>query len=460
MQTSILIRTFVADGARLTLHVGGGITWRSDPAAEWDETVAKARGPLSAIGGRRGRRRREASTERPGPRLGRRPAPAGRRRRTSRCSTAASSWATASSRRSAPAAAARPSSPSTSPGCAARPTGSTSRCPTTLDARLARGHRASCSRPRASTGPTATPRSGSRSRAARSSAAACCRPTSTPTPTIAIQAWPVVAAAGRPPRARPPPRRDARPARPGRTRSSTLKTTSRADYVYARLEARRAGADDALFLTIDGHLSEATTANVFLVRGGDGASSRRRRSTARSCRARPARGCSRWAARVGLRPVEGLADAARPRRRRRGVPVARASPGSCRSPASTGAPIGDGRPGPWTLRARADREAFIRGADAVRLDDDAATSSSPRTRQLIDEGERLQAEPVARRASRSGSSSRTTCSSRRGADGPLPPRVADGRQAEGHRPRPADDARRGGGLRPRGRRGRRPPRCG
>ena len=54
MQTSILIRTFVADGRRLTLHVGGGITWRSDPAAEWDETVAKARGPLGAIGGGRG----------------------------------------------------------------------------------------------------------------------------------------------------------------------------------------------------------------------------------------------------------------------------------------------------------------------------------------------------------------------------------------------------------------------
>jgi para-aminobenzoate synthetase component 1 len=51
MQTSILIRTFVADGRRLTLHVGGGITWRSDPAAEWDETVVKARGPLAAIGG-------------------------------------------------------------------------------------------------------------------------------------------------------------------------------------------------------------------------------------------------------------------------------------------------------------------------------------------------------------------------------------------------------------------------
>jgi para-aminobenzoate synthetase component 1 len=50
MQTSIVIRTFVADGRRLTLHVGGGITWKSDPVAEWDETVTKARGPLGAIG--------------------------------------------------------------------------------------------------------------------------------------------------------------------------------------------------------------------------------------------------------------------------------------------------------------------------------------------------------------------------------------------------------------------------
>jgi para-aminobenzoate synthetase component 1 len=50
MGSSILIRTFVADGRRLTLHVGGGITWRSDPAAEWEETWTKARGPLGAIG--------------------------------------------------------------------------------------------------------------------------------------------------------------------------------------------------------------------------------------------------------------------------------------------------------------------------------------------------------------------------------------------------------------------------
>ena len=52
MATSILIRTFVADGERLSLHVGGGITWRSEPEAEWAETVAKARGPLDAIGAR------------------------------------------------------------------------------------------------------------------------------------------------------------------------------------------------------------------------------------------------------------------------------------------------------------------------------------------------------------------------------------------------------------------------
>jgi len=46
-----------------------------------------------------------------------------------------------------------------------------------------------------------------------------------------------------------------------------IKTSSRADYVYARLEADRAGADDALFLTLDGHLSEASAANLFMLTG-------------------------------------------------------------------------------------------------------------------------------------------------------------------------------------------------
>lgn len=175
-------------------------------------------------------------------------------------------------------------------------------------------------------------------------------------PTIAIQAWPVVA---------PAPghlsdglhlvasavRRD--PENP----LATLKTTSRADYVHARLEARRAGADDALFLTIDGHLSEATSANLFLVRGDELA------TPDLACAILP--GTTRswilgWASHAGLRPVETWlttrdlveADEAFVCSSVAGIlPVTRFE----------GRPIGDGRPGPVTLRARADREAFIRG---------------------------------------------------------------------------------------------------
>jgi branched-chain amino acid aminotransferase len=47
-----------------------------------------------------------------------------------------------------------------------------------------------------------------------------------------------------------------------------VKTTSRAESVYARLEAERAGADDALILDTTGHVSEATSANVFAIRRG------------------------------------------------------------------------------------------------------------------------------------------------------------------------------------------------
>jgi len=48
---------------------------------------------------------------------------------------------------------------------------------------------------------------------------------------------------------------------------ATVKTTSRAEFVYARLEARQRGADDSLFMTTDGHLAEATSASLFLVEG-------------------------------------------------------------------------------------------------------------------------------------------------------------------------------------------------
>jgi branched-chain amino acid aminotransferase len=179
--------------------------------------------------------------------------------------------------------------------------------------------------------------------------------------TIAIQVWPVVPAS----RAHlerglhlvaSAVRRD--PTNP----LVTLKTTSRADYVYARLEARRAGADDALFLTTNGYLSEGTTANIFIVRlAADG--SRELATPSLECAILP--GTTRswllaWAVRVGLRPIEGrlsredlaAADEAFLSSSVAGVlPVTRFED----------RPIGTGEPGPWTNRARADREAMIRG---------------------------------------------------------------------------------------------------
>ena len=175
-------------------------------------------------------------------------------------------------------------------------------------------------------------------------------------PTVVIQAWPI---------APPPPghladglhlvasaiRRD--PENP----LATLKTISRADFVHARLEARRAGADDALFLTTDGHLSEGTSANVFLVRGDELA------TPDLGCAILP--GTTRswvlgWASRAGLRPVE---DWLTTRELAEADEAFLCSSVAGILPVTTfeGRPIGSGRPGPVTLRARADREAFIRG---------------------------------------------------------------------------------------------------
>jgi branched-chain amino acid aminotransferase len=181
-------------------------------------------------------------------------------------------------------------------------------------------------------------------------------PAEHPPATIVVQAWPVAPA----PRGHleqglhlvaSSVRRD--PENP----LSALKTTSRADYVYARIEAREAGADDALFLTTDGFLSEATSANVFIVRGDELA------TPALACAILPGTTRSwilRWATDAGLRPEEGWlttrdlleADEAFISSSVAGIlPVTRFA----------GEPIGSGRPGPWTLRVRADREAFIRG---------------------------------------------------------------------------------------------------
>ncbi len=140
----------------------------------------------------------------------------------------------------------------------------------------------------------------------------------------------------------------------------TLKTTSRADYVYARIEARRAGADDALFLTTFGYLSESTTANIFLVRGAiDGAVELATPSL--DCAILPGTTRSwllRWAGTVGLRAVEGwltpdeLAAA-------REAFLCSSVAGILPVTRFNGHAIGDGLPGPWSRRARADRETFF-----------------------------------------------------------------------------------------------------
>ncbi len=182
-----------------------------------------------------------------------------------------------------------------------------------------------------------------------------------PTPTIVVQAWPVA----------PTPashleiglhlvtshvRRD--PESP----LAALKTTSRADYVYARLEARAAGADDALFLTIDGYLSEATSANLFVVRGVE-RDEPELATPSLACAILPGTTRTwllRWGEAVGLRTVEGwlttrdLAEADE-------AFISSSVAGILPVTRFAGEPIGSGRPGLWTLRARSDREKFIRG---------------------------------------------------------------------------------------------------
>ena len=126
----------------------------------------------------------------------------------------------------------------------------------------------------------------------------------------------------------------------------------------ALLEFRRRGYTAT---SLD-HLSEATSANIFLVRrSGDGAEELATPSLDCAILAGTTRAwLLGWASRVGLRPVEAHlshadlagADEAFLCSSVAGVlPVTRFD----------GVPIRTGVPGPWTLQARADREAMIRG---------------------------------------------------------------------------------------------------
>ncbi|WP_223298399.1 chorismate-binding protein [Candidatus Planktophila sulfonica] len=50
-ELSVAIRTFWHEGSTLNFGTGAGITWGSDPAAEWEETQLKARHLISIAGG-------------------------------------------------------------------------------------------------------------------------------------------------------------------------------------------------------------------------------------------------------------------------------------------------------------------------------------------------------------------------------------------------------------------------
>ena len=188
------------------------------------------------------------------------------------------------------------------------------------------------------------------------------------TASVAVQAWPFA----------PPParaieegesfitsviRRD--PSSP----ISAIKSTSRAELVYARLEAARAGADDAIFLTTDGRIAEATTANVLVIRGSECVTPRL--GTGQLAGTTRAWFVAHGDA-VGLRMVEGdvpLEDA-----------FAADELAICSSiagvvPVTTldGRRIGDGIPGPRTLAMRQAREDWI---DRVSLGGATARSGA------------------------------------------------------------------------------------
>jgi branched-chain amino acid aminotransferase len=136
---------------------------------------------------------------------------------------------------------------------------------------------------------------------------------------------------------------------------SGIKTTSRAELVYARIEAERAGADDAAFLTTDGRITEATTSNILLIKGDTCATPRLGTGllpgTTRA-----------WLVEHG--DAVGLAMVERDLRLE--DVFAADEMATCASiggviPVTSldGRPIGDGKPGPRTIAMREARERWI-----------------------------------------------------------------------------------------------------
>ena len=139
-----------------------------------------------------------------------------------------------------------------------------------------------------------------------------------------------------------------------------VKSTSRADSVIARLEAEAAGADDAIYPTLDDGLTEGTTANLFIVHGDE-------LVTPPLTEGILAGTMRTWllahAADVGLRAAERRlwrADVLAADEAIFTSSVAGAQP----LVALDGSPIGSGTPGPMWRRIREAREQWI---DATSL---------------------------------------------------------------------------------------------
>jgi branched-chain amino acid aminotransferase len=144
---------------------------------------------------------------------------------------------------------------------------------------------------------------------------------------------------------------------------ATVKTTSRAEFVYACLDAQRRGGDDAVFLTTDGALAEATSASLFLLGSTEIAT--------------PSLDCGilvgttrDWiirtgAARLGMTVREAhlapeeLFDASE-------VLLAASVAGILPVTMVEGRRIGDGRPGRRTMRLHEEREAALTRAGEAR----------------------------------------------------------------------------------------------
>ena len=136
-----------------------------------------------------------------------------------------------------------------------------------------------------------------------------------------------------------------------------VKTVSRAEYVWAKLEADRAGVDDAISLTLDGHVAEATTASLAVVMGSvlrtpplsTGVLAGTTRDWLLSADGAVAIGLDTGEAAFGLDELLGADEAI----------LCSSVAGILPLVEIDGRPVGKGRPGPWARRLRDAREAWI-----------------------------------------------------------------------------------------------------